>query len=431
MERILFREFRAGNLHIVVGTARKFPVEHTAVSPLHGNLFSRRVLALKLPFKERLCGLCRNLLRPRLHARGNQDAAVHAAAAVPVERGILSRVGAVDIACAAAENQIAVRVQAVAARRHIEFSARNANPNLGICLLLLSLRLLLVIVFPRVHAVIVRADVKAAAAHLYGLALNALARMRKHIGTAGQDHRAVGAYALTLIALCARPDRAALQGDTLFAAENIVLRPEVKNPIRDNELTLCDNPAVCRFDIRAAAAPQREISLGKNRRVHAFGVRRRAVLLFSSVRLYAVFLFARKNQREVAALYGANRAVAPRVEFHVFEIQRDRDIRRAHFDRQATLSRQPVGPALVNHEHAFLDLCAAPLNLCAVTPQQNIDRARSGVCGRCRLLCPGRCDSLTTAAAGKRCDKNSQTKQHFDMRSSVTLSHFTPHFEKL
>ena len=280
------------------------------------------------------------------------------------------------------------------------------NPDLGIGLLLLGLRLLLVVVLPCVHAVIVRADVKAAAAHLYSLALDALARMRKHIGTAGQGHRAVGAYALALIALCARPDRAALQGDALFAAENIVLRPEVKNPLRDNQLTLCDNPAVCRFDIRAAAAPQREISLGKDCRVHAFGIRRRAVLLFSSVRLDTVRLFARKNQR-------------------------DRDIRRTHFDRQAALSRQAVSPALVNHEHPLLDFCAAPFNLRAVPPQENIDRTRSGVCGRCRLLRSGRCDCRTTAAAGKRCEENSQTKQQFDVQRSVTLPHFTPHFEKL
>ena len=58
-------------------------------------------------------------------------------------------------------------------------------------------------------------------------------------------------------------------------------------------------------------------------------------------------------------------------------------------------------------------------------------RPRGSVCGRCRLLRSGRCDCLTTAAAGKRCEENPQTKQQFDMRSSVTLSHFTPHFEKL
>ena len=58
-------------------------------------------------------------------------------------------------------------------------------------------------------------------------------------------------------------------------------------------------------------------------------------------------------------------------------------------------------------------------------------RPRGSVCGRCRLLRSGRCDCRTTAAAGKRCEENSQTKQQFDVQRSVTLPHFTPHFEKL
>ena len=213
-----------------------------------------RVLAIQLPLEEGLRGICRNLLRPRLHARGNQDPAVHAATAVPVERCVLAVVRAVHKTHTAAENQIAVRVDAVAARGHVELSARDMNPNLRIRLLLLGLGLRLVVVLPRIHAVIVRADVKATAAHLYGLPLYALARVGKDIGTARKGHRAVRADTLALLAARARPNHAALQIDALLAAENIVLGLDIIGALRDQKLLLRNDALIRRRDDRAAAA---------------------------------------------------------------------------------------------------------------------------------------------------------------------------------
>ena len=128
------------------------------------------------------------------------------------------------------------------------------NPNLRIRLLLLGLGLRLVVVLPRVHAVIVRADVKAPAAHLYGLPLDALARVGKDIGTARKDHRAVRAYTLALFAARARANHAALQIDALLAAENIVLGLDIIGALRDQKLLLRNEALIRRRDDRAAAA---------------------------------------------------------------------------------------------------------------------------------------------------------------------------------